>query len=1022
MDWENLDTHLRKHNLQIFNIAGDGYCFLNSVLKCLYNDYGDTLTLEDCITKIVSHLCIHHRQYTAFHHSESQIYASDKLVADALDFFRTGRFNTDIVDLLMQITCDALNLHLFIYQRHETLVQVLNFASRHPDPGHCIDLKQRVVRVKYIHNNLHSGGNHYDAVIRTQAASPMKHPAAPQPPAYSESKPVKPEAGECIDLTESDDEYSFPHSDSTYLSTDQTDTEPLSSPGMTPISTPSPVFNKPARISTSTTSTSEDEFYPPKYFVEHDPETLLQNISRGKPFPTWYFENKEPEYVPNIPLDIDGTAYYQIRTTQKKWNHVTADLRHFTMTTSSREGFQGYRRIGTCEGSFVCRNECCPFVATSRNHVPNRASWRSLKGHRNMRICAICDRTGFREGCGAKKLVEFNEVSGIATVYHLGSHKCGLKIDMTQRNSIIKNRIQERNLSGKAKEVSLQEIGKFIQAGSMDLAASEAGAWVDRRAVKRQMEILTPQSGADHNSFDAVGILKATTDKKDPYYIYNIGNKNYSQFGNMAGTDHVFKSSRKMAQLALQMDVDAEENILQLENAYFDATHTRVYGFKTFALWLLHPAMKQMIWLASMEIRSENHIHIAVFFRLFNQMLAEIKGEEGFMFKPRYFICDEGGANYKAVREVYGDDFCKNRVKGCQWHFKSDKTKHANKVGVNRRPRFEAICNEMCTVTTVAGFNGLMVELKTIAEEYPELKPFVEYWDRRKSHVFGPYRGGGIPGMNLSEPGNVTMKPPGTLRLVKAAIYDVSHMMLQESQMDQFERNLIRVSGRGQTKEVRDARDRAEQIRAAEEFANIFMDDSEAVILEAEQGINPESYLPKKNAKHRAPKARQQPVKKATAKPRKRAAAKGTTGVTEQRLREQCILAMDVTDEEITPDGRSNKVDNPPQIIMATQMIRKCKGCKGNITQEDKEYPHNMVFRRRGVVGYYNAVRNQWVDNEQNVHFHLDMRCIRKSDDTMEIRYISGNDETFAKLDRLQMEVLHANGFLKPLARKKCLD
>ena len=90
--------------------------------------------------------------------------------------------------------------------------------------------------------------------------------------------------------------------------------------------------------------------------------------------------------------------------------------------------------------------------------------------------------------------MEFNEVSGIATVYHLGSHKCGLKIDMTQRNSIIKNRIQERNLSGKAKEVSLQEIGKLIQAGSMDLAASEAGAWVDRRAVKCQMEILTPQS------------------------------------------------------------------------------------------------------------------------------------------------------------------------------------------------------------------------------------------------------------------------------------------------------------------------------------------------------------------------------------------------------------------------------------------------------------------------------------------------------------------------------------------------
>ena len=154
MDWEKLDTLLRKHNLQIFKIARDRYCFLNAVLKCLYNDYGDTLTLEDCITKIVSYLCIHHRQYTAFHYSESQVYASDKLVADALDFSQTGKFNTDIVDLLMQITCDALNLHLFIYQRHGTLVQVLNFTSRHPDPGQCIEMKQRVVCVKFIHNNL----------------------------------------------------------------------------------------------------------------------------------------------------------------------------------------------------------------------------------------------------------------------------------------------------------------------------------------------------------------------------------------------------------------------------------------------------------------------------------------------------------------------------------------------------------------------------------------------------------------------------------------------------------------------------------------------------------------------------------------------------------------------------------------------------------------------------------------------------------------------------------------------------
>ena len=56
------------------------------------------------------------------------------------------------------------------------------------------------------------------------------------------------------------------------------------------------------------------------------------------------------------------------------------------------------------------------------------------------------------------------------------------------------------------------------------------------------------------------------------------------------------------------MDQDGESNILQMENAYFDASHTRVYGFKTFALWLLHPAMKQVLRLASMELHSENTV------------------------------------------------------------------------------------------------------------------------------------------------------------------------------------------------------------------------------------------------------------------------------------------------------------------------------------------------------------------------------------------------------------------------------
>ena len=68
-----------------------------------------------------------------------------------------------------------------------------------------------------------------------------------------------------------------------------------------------------------------------------------------------------------------------------------------------------------------------------------------------------------------------------------------------------------------------------------------------------------------------------------------------------------------------------------------------------------------------------------------------------------------------------------------------------------------------------------------------------------------------------------------------------------------FNCNLLKCAGRGLTKEVRGARDRAQQMHKAEEFAAIF-DDEDAVLLEAEQAMNPNSYLPQQNDIHRAPK------------------------------------------------------------------------------------------------------------------------------------------------------------------------
>ena len=159
-----------------------------------------------------------------------------------------------------------------------------------------------------------------------------------------------------------------------------------------------------------------------------------------------------------------------------------------------------------------------------------------------------------------------------------------------------------------------------------------------------------------------------------------------------------------------------------------------------------------------MEIQSENYEDIALFFKLFNEILSAMKDEAGYKFNPRYFMCDEAGANYKAIAHVYRTEFCAIRVKGCQWRFKSDVKNHVSKLKPQDQETFISTYNALCDVTTVADYNCLKLVLDKLADRNPEIKPFILYWDPRKSHIFQPFCGAGLPGVNLSEQGNASFK------------------------------------------------------------------------------------------------------------------------------------------------------------------------------------------------------------------------------------------------------------------------
>ena len=278
---------------------------------------------------------------------------------------------------------------------------------------------------------------------------------------------------------------------------------------------------------------------------------------------------------------------------------------------------------------------------------------------REYKVCAICDETAERIDCGACKFIHYDYNTHMAKVYHIGQHMCWPQVTQ-QSTKIIEHLNNPGRRKGSAKDVGIEEIVNLIDAGDMSSAAKEAEVWVDRRKIKRTMEVMKPTAGQDENSFDAVGILKKKTDEMDKYYIYQTGKVHCGH-----ECHYVFKSSKKMAQIAIDMDIDGGENLLQLENAYFDATHSHVQYFKSLGLWLTHPAMKKILRLASMDIWSEHHRDIALFLTLFNKILVEVKLDPNYKFNPCYFVCDESGANYKALGLVYGEQFTSIRAKGC---------------------------------------------------------------------------------------------------------------------------------------------------------------------------------------------------------------------------------------------------------------------------------------------------------------------------------------------------------------------
>ena len=297
---------------------------------------------------------------------------------------------------------------------------------------------------------------------------------------------------------------------------------------------------------------------------------------------------------------------------------------------------------------------------------------------------------------------------------------------------------------------------------------------------------------SERHSISAVAELKEVTDTSDNFLIYEMNDGNMN-----TKPSFVFKSSRKMAKMALNMDQDYPcKNPLMEEVVYFDGMHTRCKGWKTLTLWVYHPVSRRLMRLATMEVKHEDTPNCVLFWKVFNKMLSVVKGEDNYKFNPVGFMTDEGGAVLNGIKEIFGDDGMR-KTYTCQFHFKQCLHRQVNKIPNELndiRTEFEMLAIQMLTVSTLPEWKTIKARLDTLGGLTPSIATWLEWWVTRYYHLFPVFRGYCLSSLNLAEIGQSTLKHKKMVMLVDAAWEDVA-TMIQEEEHTKFLRGEHRSYG-----------------------------------------------------------------------------------------------------------------------------------------------------------------------------------------------------------------------------------
>ena len=155
----------------------------------------------------------------------------------------------------------------------------------------------------------------------------------------------------------------------------------------------------------------------------------------------------------------------------------------------------------------------------------------------------------------------------------------------------------------------------------------------------------------------------------------------------------------------------------------------------------------------------------------------------------------------------------------------------------------------MCSVATVGEYNNKRKWLDEIANIFPDITSWINWWDARKYHIFPAFRHFGYSNVTLAKSGNSTLKCHMQLWLLEAACYDTSTMLTQILEFKSFLTQLTSSSSKGPCSLTHERANRATQISTAKVYVAEFSNKN-AHCAALDEIANPQVFVPLGGARH----------------------------------------------------------------------------------------------------------------------------------------------------------------------------